>query len=209
MMERADPHDRPQQSPRRPEPHRHREDRPQGAFPRRRDAGHDGDHRHAGLDPRDRAVARWPHRLRLGLWRRRVRQARQSGPAHRGDRPAVEVAHARHRSRRRLRAARRDDRCRAAWSGRRASSATRCWRSIPPPTRCRRSTSAPPPIGSRSAMRPARCSFRSSRTTSWSSTSPAARRSTASRSRTWSKGSRSRPTAQRSTSARRPRPSSM
>ncbi len=43
----------------------------------------------------------------------------------------------------------------------------RCWRSIPQATRSRRSTSAIPRIGSRSAMRPARCSRRSSRTTWW------------------------------------------
>ncbi len=76
-----------------------------------------------------------PHRLRHGLWRRRVRQARQSRPPHRRDRPAVEVAHARHRPRRDLCAARRDDGRAAARCGRRASSAMRCWRSIPRATR--------------------------------------------------------------------------
>ena len=45
----------------------------------------------------------------------------------------------------------------------------------PATTRCRRSTSARPPIGSRSAMPPARCSSRSSRTDSWSSTPLGAR----------------------------------
>ena len=53
-----------------------------------------------------------------------------------------------------------------ARSGRQASLAMRCWRSIRRPTRCRRSTSARPRIGSRSAMRPARSSSRSSRTMS-------------------------------------------
>ena len=38
------------------------------------------------------ARARRAHRLRFGLWRRRVRQARQPRPTYRGDRPAVEIA---------------------------------------------------------------------------------------------------------------------
>ena len=152
--------DRPQQPPRRAEPDRHRQDRAQGAFPRRGDADDAGDHRHAGLDPRAGALAGRPHRLRHGLWRRRVRQARQPRPPHRGDRPAVEVADARHRSRRGLCAARRDDgRAGHALVVGRARQCGAGDRSRERQGR-RRSTSATPRTGSRSATRPARSSRR-------------------------------------------------
>ena len=169
------PHDRPQQSPRRPESHRHRQDRPQGAFSRRRDARHDGDPRHAGLDPRDRALARRPYRLRFGLRRRRLRQAHQSGPPHRGDRPALEVADARDRPRRHLRAARRDDRRRrhglVLGRARQRGAGDRSRRRQGAQDRRRRHR----PLGGGQPFRPARCSRRSSRITWWPSTSPAVR----------------------------------
>ena len=45
------------------------------------DADRGCDHRHAGVDPRAGAVGGRPHRLWLGLWRRHLRQARQSRTA--------------------------------------------------------------------------------------------------------------------------------
>ena len=95
-------HADPQQSPRRPEPHRYGQDRPQGAFLRCRDARHDRRPSTCRARPtrsrsRSTAAPPTPRSMATAFFAKQ----HQSGPPHRGDRPAVEVAHARDRPRRR------------------------------------------------------------------------------------------------------------
>ena len=144
----------------------------------------------------------------LGLWRRRFRQARQSGPPHRGDRPAVEVAHARDRSRRRLRAARRDDgRARTLWSSGELGNAVLA---IDPATDKVEKIDVGATahwVAISHALGKVFVSVKQDRIVVVD-IARRTRRSIASSFRMWSKGSQSRPTAARSTSARRARPSS-